>query len=153
DLDGDGLPELILACEWGPVRVFHNERGQLQEVTGQLGLDKYAGWWNGVTTGDFDGDGKMDIVASNWGRNTKYQRYLDQPLRIFSGDFNKNGGTEVVEAYYDSSLKKVVPWRDLSAMSKAIPFVSEQFTTCRAYGTVSAREILGERFKSASELT
>ncbi len=27
DLDGDGWPELILACEWGPVRVFHNDRG------------------------------------------------------------------------------------------------------------------------------
>ncbi|HVR35284.1 MAG TPA: VCBS repeat-containing protein, partial [Methylomirabilota bacterium] len=24
DLDGDGFPELILACEWGPVRVFGN---------------------------------------------------------------------------------------------------------------------------------
>src|SRR5439155_10965412 len=22
DLDGDGFPELILACEWGPVRIF-----------------------------------------------------------------------------------------------------------------------------------
>src|SRR4029077_11493689 len=24
DLDGDGFPELVLACEWGPVRVFQN---------------------------------------------------------------------------------------------------------------------------------
>ena len=22
DLDGDGQPELVLACEWGPVKVF-----------------------------------------------------------------------------------------------------------------------------------
>ena len=29
DLDGDGLPELILACDWGPVRIFRNDHGKL----------------------------------------------------------------------------------------------------------------------------
>src|SRR5439155_20116686 len=29
DLNGDGFPELILACEWGPVMIFRNDRGQL----------------------------------------------------------------------------------------------------------------------------
>ena len=29
DLDNDGKPDLVLACEWGPVRIFHNERGKL----------------------------------------------------------------------------------------------------------------------------
>ncbi len=58
-LDGDGYPELILACEWGPVRVYQNERGQLKEETRELGMEGYKGWWNGVTTGDLDGDGKL----------------------------------------------------------------------------------------------
>src|SRR5262249_43073238 len=31
DLDGDGFPELILACEWGPIRIFHNDHGHLAE--------------------------------------------------------------------------------------------------------------------------
>src|SRR5439155_347850 len=52
DLDGDGKPELILACEWGPIRVFHNDGGRFQEVTQQAGLSAYTGWWNGVTTGN-----------------------------------------------------------------------------------------------------
>src|SRR5262249_36926254 len=29
DLDLDGFPELILAIEWGPVRIFKNEKGTL----------------------------------------------------------------------------------------------------------------------------
>src|SRR5437867_4254888 len=29
DLDGDGFPELVLACEWGPLRIFKNARGKL----------------------------------------------------------------------------------------------------------------------------
>ena len=29
DLNGDGFPELILACEWGPIKIFRNDHGQL----------------------------------------------------------------------------------------------------------------------------
>src|SRR2546426_11951415 len=30
DLDGDGFPELILACEWGPLKIFRNRQGKLE---------------------------------------------------------------------------------------------------------------------------
>src|SRR5439155_6916571 len=48
DLDGDGFPELILACDWGPLKVFRNQGGQFREMTRELGFDKFIGWWNGV---------------------------------------------------------------------------------------------------------
>src|SRR6185295_14599555 len=97
DLTGDGFPELILACEWGPLRVFRNERGILRpwdvHVVISTGpdaapanptpLSRLTGWWNGVTTGDFDGDGRLDIVASNWGLNDGYQATTEHPLSIF----------------------------------------------------------------------
>ena len=82
DINGDGRVDLILACEWGPIRIFINEGGQLKEATQNLGLAKYRGWWNGVTTGDFDGDGRMDIVASNWGRNSPYEAHRTPAVTV-----------------------------------------------------------------------
>jgi hypothetical protein len=62
DLDGDGYPELVLACEWGAIRVFrYGDKREWREITNELGLDKYRGWWNGIAAGDFDGDGKSDV--------------------------------------------------------------------------------------------
>jgi len=46
DLERDGYPDLILACEWGPIRVFKTKR-HLHEITKELGLDRYTGWWHG----------------------------------------------------------------------------------------------------------
>ncbi|MBI2927877.1 MAG: VCBS repeat-containing protein [Verrucomicrobia bacterium] len=173
DLDGDGLPELILACEWGPVRVFRNDRGKLQAWDQKLSwfaddsstqhaarsteqastMNHLTGWWTGVTTGDFDGDGRLDIVAANWGRNTKHQNHRAQPLRLYYGDFIGNGAVDLLEGYFDEGSAKVVPWTILDRVEAALPFVRERFPTHQAYGRASVAEILGERFASARELS
>ncbi len=41
-----------------------------------LGLGRYRGWWNGVAMIDVNNDGRLDIVASNWGRNSFYETPL-----------------------------------------------------------------------------
>jgi hypothetical protein len=148
DLDGDGLPELILACEWGPMRVFRREQGKWRDLTRELGLEKYLGWWNGVATGDFDGDGRLDIVASNWGRNTKYQGHREEPLRIAYGDWSGRGTVDAFETYYDSTMKKSVPWCSF-ASARAIPWVADQFATHESFGAAGINDILAERLNSA----
>jgi enediyne biosynthesis protein E4 len=137
DLDGDGWPDLILACEWGPIRVFHNTHGVLREITRELGLDQYSGWWNGVNTGDFDGDGRLDIVASNWGQNSKYERHREKPLRIYYGDFNNDGGMTFLESYFEPAMNRYVPLRMLDTVTRAMPFLAERFPTHQSWAEAS----------------
>ena len=152
DLDGDGYPELILACEWGPVRVFHNDHGTLRDATRESGMDKYPGLWNSVTAGDFDGDGRMDIAAGNWGLNSFYNLAPAGPWLLYYGDFNHDGQVNLLEAYFDRGLNKIVPWRDLGLVGHAMPWVRERFGTHNAYAMAGVPEILGDRFAQAREL-
>jgi len=52
DLTGDGLPELIMACDWGPVRILRWKDGQWADDTGGWGMLGMEGWWRG---GNFRG--------------------------------------------------------------------------------------------------
>jgi len=77
DLDGDLLPELYLANDFGPDRLLHNRSrpGHIEfaPLTGRktpmtptskvLGRDSFKGM--GLDFGDVNGDGRLDIYVSN----------------------------------------------------------------------------------------
>jgi hypothetical protein len=152
DLDGDGYPELILACEWGPIRVFKNDRGHLHEITKELGLDRYTGWWRGVTTGDLDGDGRLDIIAGNWGLNSDYQASSNEPVRMYYGDFSDRGALDLIEAVYDPLRRVEVPRRMRNALASVYPPLVGRFPTHKAYAEATMKQIQEMLPKSAERV-
>jgi hypothetical protein len=142
DLDGDGFPELILACEWGHLRIFKNRSGELREATEEFGFSNYTGWWNGVTTADLDGDGRPDIIASNWGLNSPYSASSEHPLRIYYGDFNRQGSDDLIETEFDPDLNAYAPRRRLDSLSAAFPSLLHRFPTAHAFSISTIDQIL-----------
>ncbi|MDH7503342.1 MAG: CRTAC1 family protein [Verrucomicrobiota bacterium] len=143
DLTGDGLPELILACEWGPIRVFRNRAGSLFDATAEFGLAPYTGWWRGVTTGDLNNDGRMDIIASNWGFNSPYRASQQKPLIFVFGQLVQPGVMDIIETEYDGNV--LTPRRQFTPMLNSLPFLYETFTTHKAYSEATLDKVLADR--------
>ena len=76
------------------------------------------GWWNGIATGDFNEDGLLDIVATNWGLNTKYHFTPSHPRQVYYDDFDNNNVLDIVEAHYDGDFEDLVPERGLDKKNK-----------------------------------
>ncbi|MGD9748444.1 MAG: FG-GAP-like repeat-containing protein [Verrucomicrobiales bacterium] len=144
DVDSDGSVDLLVAVAWGPVKLFRQESdGKFVDRTREAGLADAMGWWQGIAGGDLDGDGDMDCVVTNLGRNTKYHGSADHPVSVYLNDFDGDGKCDVVEAEYEGNT--LVPMRGRSCSSQAMPFIREKFKTFDAFAKADLGAIYNPR--------
>jgi len=148
DANDDGWVDLLVACEWGPVKLFLNEHGRLMERTREAGLADRFGWWNGIAAADLDHDGDTDYVVSNLGLNTRHQPAPEGPARLYYGDFAGNGDPQIIEAVVTPT--GLLPVRGKSAIEKVIPRLQERFPTHRSFASATLPDILGARSLAAA---
>ncbi len=122
-------------------------------MTSQVGLGEQVGRWNGVSAGDFDGNGRPDLVAISWGDNTEYRPTAEAPLELHFGDVDLNGTFDLIEAQRDERLGAAAPLASLGRLAEHIPPVAERMPTRLLYAEADLEEVLGSRPEGRLEAT
>jgi hypothetical protein len=96
DFDNDGWPDIFVACDSTPSLLFHNNHdGTFAEVAVKAGVayneDGREDAGMGAHAGDYDGDGWLDIVRTN---------FSDEPSTLY----HNNGDGTFTDATYVSGL-------------------------------------------------
>ncbi|HEV8399928.1 MAG TPA: VCBS repeat-containing protein [Gemmatimonadales bacterium] len=143
DVNGDGAPDLIVAIEWGTIKVLLNRGGRFQPAPALPGLAGVYSRWNGLATGDLDGDGRLDIVATSWGRNTDYHATNADPLLLYFGFFGQRGRPDVVLARQDPRIGGVAPLASYERLSLALPGMTSRLPTFSAFADAKMDQVLG----------
>jgi enediyne biosynthesis protein E4 len=139
DIDNDRKPDLIIAGDWMPVRIFKNNGTILTEVTDK-GMKDLTGFWKSLMVADIDQDGDLDIVAGNLGLNNPYLINKRQPAELIAKDFDGNGIVEPIFCYY---IKNNDGTYQLSAgisrdhWARQMPAIKKKFDQNKSYAQAS----------------
>ncbi len=133
DIDNDKRPDLVLAGEWMPIRVFKNLKDKFIEITKEVGLENSNGWWNCLKAADLNEDGFIDIIAGNTGKNSFFQPTLEHPVQIVAKDFDKNGFIDPVITYYNPVEKDRFMIHNRMVIIDQIPSIKKRFERFSEY--------------------
>ncbi|NNC83047.1 MAG: VCBS repeat-containing protein, partial [Flavobacteriales bacterium] len=146
DLDGDGDEDLLVVCEWQTPHIFINENGKIglnTEIVPDI-----QGFWRSVHCEDLDGDGQMEILLGNLGTNSKYRVSSDHPLRMYLGDLDSNGKSDIMLAYKQG--KHYHPDRTFTYLKDQFPMLNQKFTFYEDVAGKSLEQIFGPSLAQAS---
>ena len=152
NLDDDPLPELALATEWGPIRIFKNNGGKFTDATKAWGLDQRPGVWQTLVAGDFDNDGRFDLLAGNWGLNSHLKHGEKRVPHLVHADIGGDGFYDALEARFDVASQRLLPRHQLVTLELLFPFLREKSPTHRGYAAATLQQIFAGQLAGAKLL-
>ncbi len=148
DIDRDDDPDLVMVGDWMPVTVFRNEQGQLINITKEIGLEKTKGWWNCLEEADLDLDGDPDFVLGNHGLNSRFKCSIDQPIKMYVNDFDRNGKIEHIYTMFNGD--KEYPIAQQVDVIRQLPSLKSKYPSFHSYKEQPVSNMFSEEILNTS---
>ena len=139
DFDGDGRLDLVTVGEWMPIQFYRNDGTRLRNVTPSMHLPPMRGWWYSIAVGDFDHDGRPDLVVGNLGLNYAYQTSKESRFGIYAAAFTGNQTTDVLLTQEINGIE--FPYAGLASLGREIYTLGVKFPTYGSFADASINQM------------
>ena len=146
DLNNDGWPDLVVTGEWMPVKIFMNNHGKFTESD----IPNSTGLWQTLQIEDINGDGLPDILAGNWGQNSKLWSGKNGPLKLYIKDFDNNGTKEQIMCYTINGQEYTFLAKD--ELERALPVLKKAYERYDEVAGKNVQYMFYDLFKGYTEL-
>ncbi|HSJ69120.1 MAG TPA: VCBS repeat-containing protein [Anditalea sp.] len=138
DYDGDGKEDLILVGEWMAPTIFQNKGNGLEKLNIPA-FDDYIGWYQAISVGDFNNDGRPDFVLGNHGKNSRFKVSKENPVVMFVNDFDANGSIEHIFTQRVNDSHR--PYTLKHELERQIPSVKKRYLKYSSYNNQVLEDI------------
>ncbi|WP_153796494.1 VCBS repeat-containing protein [Foetidibacter luteolus] len=142
DMNNDKVSDLVVVGEWMPVSVFINNGGRLQNKTKDYFAKEYSGWWNKLFVGDFNKDGRQDLIIGNLGLNTQCKASDKEPAEMYYKDFDDNGSVDPILCFYIQG--KSYPYVTRDELLDQMSIMRARYTDYKSYADLTLKEIFSQ---------
>jgi hypothetical protein len=146
DVNNDGWKDLIVTGEWMAIKIFINSKGKFVEKD----IPQSTGLWQTIFSTDINGDGFADILAGNWGHNTKLQAGKNGPCKLYVKDFDNNGAVEQIMAYTIDGKEYTFLAKD--ELERRIPVLKKAYLKYSEVAGKTVQYMFYDLFKDYTEL-
>jgi hypothetical protein len=148
DLDGKGLPELVLVGEWMSPAIYTYEQGRFvpfSEIN-----NSHSGWWHAIAAADLDQDGDQDLILGNMGANNYLRPTESSPVKMWVNQYDQSANRQVI-------LTRTVGGKDVPVFLKKeltdqIPSLKKQNLRHDAYANKSVQELFSKELIESSQV-
>jgi hypothetical protein len=104
-------------------------------------LPPMRGWWYSLAVGDFDHDGRPDLVAGNVGLNHTYTTSKDSTFGVYAADFNGSRTTDVVLTQTIGGTE--YPIAGFAPLGRTLYQLALKFPTYGSFAGASVEQLFG----------
>ena len=139
--DAKGTSHLVVAGEWMPVTIFEYLNGSLVKKDFGEYFPELHGLWQSLTVADLTNNGLPDIVAGNFGTNNRFYPHLSNPIYLFVHDFDQNGQSDPLIAYYSDG--ELLPFDQLDELLLQITGLRHRVDSYTEFSKLNFSQIFG----------
>jgi len=140
DFDGDGRIDLVTVGEWMGIQFYRNDGKRFNNVTQSTHLPPLRGWWYSLAVGDFDNDGRPDLIAGNLGLNYTYTTSKESRFGVYADNFTGNQTTDIVLTQRIDGTE--YPLAGFAPLGREVYTLAIQFPTYGSFAQASIPQLL-----------
>jgi hypothetical protein len=129
---------LFITGEWMSPHIFSWHKDHFAETP--TNLSHLDGWWESLAVADCNGDGRPDLILGNIGENFYLHPDSAHPVKLWIGDFDRNG-------IPDKVLTRAVDGKDMPVflkheMERQLPMLKKENLKHEQYAQKTIRDLL-----------